>query len=246
MHARYFSAEVGRFHSVDPVGAAPSWPQSWNRYGYVLGNPVKYIDPDGMQTTVATVFDEITVTAAYSFLPSIFSIPLKSTSSPSSGFSPWSFASAFVDPTWDPLTNQRIQQLHPCMQGRSRALINVAEDQLNLTLRVSHGFRSLQEQASIYAQGRFGNPGPTVSDAPPGRSYHNYGLAIDVAPLVGGQPDWSINWNSVGTLGEQLGFEWGGRWTTRIDRTHFQLTLGHTTSQLRALTPQQLQSLRCP
>jgi hypothetical protein len=60
MHARYFSAHLGRFHSVDPVAAVPSWPQSWNRYSYVLGNPVKYTDPDGMQQV--TVFDQISVT----------------------------------------------------------------------------------------------------------------------------------------------------------------------------------------
>lgn len=48
MHARYFSAEVGSFHSVDPVGGAPGWPQSWNRYCYVLANPMKYTDPYGL------------------------------------------------------------------------------------------------------------------------------------------------------------------------------------------------------
>lgn len=47
MHARYFSAHTGRFMSTDPVGALMGWPQSWNRYSYVLGNPVKYVDPRG-------------------------------------------------------------------------------------------------------------------------------------------------------------------------------------------------------
>jgi len=52
MHARYFSAHLGRFMSVDP--SAQSWepkqPQSWNRYAYSLGNPIKFIDPDGEET----------------------------------------------------------------------------------------------------------------------------------------------------------------------------------------------------
>lgn len=47
MHARYFSAHLGRFHSVDALGGVAELPQSWNRYGYLLGNPVKYIDPRG-------------------------------------------------------------------------------------------------------------------------------------------------------------------------------------------------------
>jgi len=57
MHARYFSPHLGRFMSVDP--SAQSWdpkrPQSWNRYAYVRGNPLKYVDPDGQ--VLDTVLD---------------------------------------------------------------------------------------------------------------------------------------------------------------------------------------------
>jgi RHS repeat-associated protein len=49
MHARYYSASVGRFLSVDPAldlkKTLPS-PQAWNRYAYVRNNPLRYIDPD--------------------------------------------------------------------------------------------------------------------------------------------------------------------------------------------------------
>ncbi|MGD2114648.1 MAG: RHS repeat-associated core domain-containing protein [Acidobacteriota bacterium] len=49
MHARYYSAHLGRFVSVDPSGASRDLrrPQSWNRYAYALGNPLRYVDPDG-------------------------------------------------------------------------------------------------------------------------------------------------------------------------------------------------------
>jgi RHS repeat-associated protein len=48
MHARYYNMHVGRFTSVDPARSwDPKAPQSWNRYGYALGNPIKYLDPDG-------------------------------------------------------------------------------------------------------------------------------------------------------------------------------------------------------
>jgi len=49
MHARYYSPHLGRFMSVDPSAQSsdPKLPQSWNRYAYVRGNPVKYIDSDG-------------------------------------------------------------------------------------------------------------------------------------------------------------------------------------------------------
>jgi hypothetical protein len=47
MHARYFSPILGRFLSVDPVGGDVGSSQSWNRYTYVLNNPLVLIDPNG-------------------------------------------------------------------------------------------------------------------------------------------------------------------------------------------------------
>jgi hypothetical protein len=40
----------GRFTSPDPLQASarPSAPQSWNRYSYVLNNPLKLVDPTGL------------------------------------------------------------------------------------------------------------------------------------------------------------------------------------------------------
>jgi RHS repeat-associated protein len=41
----------GRWLSPDPAGLVavdPSNPQTWNRYVYVLNNPLGYIDPDGL------------------------------------------------------------------------------------------------------------------------------------------------------------------------------------------------------
>lgn len=48
MHARYCSPGLGRFLSTDPVGGSRKNPQSWNRYTYVLNNPLRYTDPTGM------------------------------------------------------------------------------------------------------------------------------------------------------------------------------------------------------
>jgi len=49
MHARYDNASWGRFLSADPVFGKPYEPQSWNRYAYVLNNPIRYTDPDGRE-----------------------------------------------------------------------------------------------------------------------------------------------------------------------------------------------------
>jgi RHS repeat-associated protein len=48
MHARYQSPYLGRFLTVDPVESGiPSKPQSWHKYAYARGNPLKYVDPNG-------------------------------------------------------------------------------------------------------------------------------------------------------------------------------------------------------
>jgi RHS repeat-associated protein len=47
---RYYASAQGRFISVDPLGSSAiiADPQSFNRYVYVLNNPLRYIDPYGM------------------------------------------------------------------------------------------------------------------------------------------------------------------------------------------------------
>jgi RHS repeat-associated protein len=48
--AREYSIQ-GRWTSPDPAGLAavdPSNPQSWNRYAYVLNNPLRLVDPTGL------------------------------------------------------------------------------------------------------------------------------------------------------------------------------------------------------
>src|SRR5205814_7043328 len=48
---RYYASTMGRFTSVDPLGASArlSNPQSMNRYVFVLNNPLRYVDPDGLK-----------------------------------------------------------------------------------------------------------------------------------------------------------------------------------------------------
>ncbi len=57
MHARFYSANLGRFTSVDPYideDLSLGDPQRWNRYSYVMGRPLIYTDPDG-ENAVAVV-----------------------------------------------------------------------------------------------------------------------------------------------------------------------------------------------
>ena len=49
-HARNHDFTLGRFLSPDLVLRKPSEPQSWNRYTYASGNPLRYADPNGRQS----------------------------------------------------------------------------------------------------------------------------------------------------------------------------------------------------
>jgi len=72
-----------------------------------------------------------------------------------------------------------------------------------------------------------------VTNAGPGQSIHNYGGAFDSVVLMNGKAVWEINdgvndeeelelWNRYGSIVEECGLEWGGRWTDPADYPHAQ------------------------
>jgi peptidoglycan L-alanyl-D-glutamate endopeptidase CwlK len=72
--------------------------------------------------------------------------------------------------------------------------------------------RTNAEQEQRYAQGRT-TPGSIVTDARPGFSAHNYGLAMDVVPIVAGKCVWNTSdpaWRTLGALGQAAGLDWAG------------------------------------
>ena len=59
-NARYYSNLHGRFTSPDPILSSGriEAPQTWNKYHYALGNPLKYSDPLGLYEYLAGTTDE--------------------------------------------------------------------------------------------------------------------------------------------------------------------------------------------
>jgi hypothetical protein len=80
--------------------------------------------------------------------------------------------------------------------------------------------RSPERQTALYQQGRHpGIPGPVVTNARAGESLHQKGLAIDLAPLVRGQPSTNIHdpltrkaYEALGRRALASGLQWGGNW----------------------------------
>ena len=101
-----------------------------------------------------------------------------------------------------------------------------------IELRVISAYRDCDEQNRLYAQGRT-TPGKVVTNAPCGKSAHNYRRAVDVVEFRNGKPLWdNPRWERIGQLGESVGLEWGGRWRSFQDRPHFQDLEGHSVANL--------------
>lgn len=103
------------------------------------------------------------------------------------------------------------------------------------------GNRTWEEQAKIYAQGRTA-PGKIVTNAKPGFSNHNFGIAVDMGVFKNGKYLDSSNPSKAAAfhkeaakIGEKYNLEWGGNWKTFKDYPHFEWRTGKTLAQLRQL-----------
>ena len=124
------------------------------------------------------------------------------------------------------MPSRLIQDLTPEMQPLAREFMIrcVAED---IPVIITCTLRSMDEQAALYAQGRT-TPGKVVTHAKPGQSKHNTGEAFDVGlKNEDGSMDWDAgnpHWLRMGEIGEEIGLEWGGRWSgKKQDLPHFQM-----------------------
>lgn len=112
------------------------------------------------------------------------------------------------------------------------------------------GYRSLDEQAALYAKGRTA-PGSKVTNAKPGQSAHNFNppavgdgalacdLILDVNRVKVRRTEWkgrlypdawddaSVSarpiWIALGVAAREQGLVWGGDWKGFVDKPHVEL-----------------------
>lgn len=132
----------------------------------------------------------------------------------------------------DKITLKKIDELHPAIKDKAKAMIIEAEKD-GYHLRIYEALRSFERQLALYNQpwdkkdndgdGKIDESDEKVTNAKPGDGYHNYALAFDVVEIKDGKALWNnANWGYIGLLGEKHGLEWGGRWNFK-DYPHFQV-----------------------
>lgn len=148
----------------------------------------------------------------------------------------------------DETTLKRIKTLHPKIRKEVlEAYTHINEKLLgkNVRLRLTHTFRTFEEQDKLF------NQRPKVTNAKGGQSIHNYGLAFDMVILYDldkngtfekvswdmlkdfdqdGQSDWMEAVNYF----KSQGFTWGGDWKSFKDNPHFQKDFGVSWQQMKA------------
>ena len=120
--------------------------------------------------------------------------------------------------------------LYPDVETKAFLLIQEMQKQ-KMPIYIVENFRSAKKQNEYFSKGRT-IPGSVITNAKGGESYHQYGLAFDVAfekyNWTPPSPDW---WALLGKEGEKLGLVWGGSFR---DYGHFEWHPGFTWEKLKS------------
>ena len=125
------------------------------------------------------------------------------------------------------MASRKIEDLHQLFQPMVQELLSKGQKAIDSKFSgwkffITDGFRSLEEQTKLYAQGRTA-PGDTVTNAKAGQSAHNYGLAIDCAFQKDGKLSYdSKMYSLIYPIARKLGFELGADWKGFVDKPHFE------------------------
>lgn len=120
-----------------------------------------------------------------------------------------------------------LDALHPYFRDKITQLITLCKAK-GIELAVVESYRTHSKQNEYKSMGK------KYTRSGGGKSKHQYGLAVDVVPMVDSVAQWSNTklWRKVGMIGEQLGLRWGGRWRDLYDPGHFEWTGGLSSTHL--------------
>ena len=137
---------------------------------------------------------------------------------------------------FDQRTETAIVTLLPAAQTKAREFMKAVAGK-PLSYRILSGTRTYAEQDALAAKR------PKVTNAKGGQSNHNFGIAWDVGIFEDGKYYEGNNkkedkaYVDLGALIKAgvAGVEWGGDWTTFVDKPHYQLATGKSVKEIRPL-----------
>ena len=125
------------------------------------------------------------------------------------------------------INSRKLEDLHPKVKGLCEQFIHAC-DAVGIDVLITSTYRDMESQTALYAQGRT-TKGNIVTNAKAGQSLHNYRVAFDFVPIVGGKCVWNDAglFAKCGRIAESLGLEWAGAWSGKFKETaHCQFTGG--------------------
>jgi peptidoglycan L-alanyl-D-glutamate endopeptidase CwlK len=122
-----------------------------------------------------------------------------------------------------------LSALHPYFRDKIVELITICRSK-GIELAVVETYRTVAKQNEYKQLGKI------YTRSSGGRSRHQYGLAVDVVPIVDSIASWHNEalWKKVGVVGEKLGLRWGGRWRHPYDPGHFEWSGGVSSTSMAA------------
>lgn len=124
----------------------------------------------------------------------------------------------------DNISELRLSEVCPTLASKIGQLSDALIAQ-GTAIRVTDGLRSWNKQSQLYQQGR-STPGKIVTNAPPGFSWHEFGLAVDLVPMDP-LPDWNEAhpvWQIMIAAAKSIGLYSGSQFVHIKDEPHVQLT----------------------
>jgi peptidoglycan L-alanyl-D-glutamate endopeptidase CwlK len=121
------------------------------------------------------------------------------------------------------INSRDLGELTPQAQALAKAFIEACK-KVGIDVLITSTYRDGESQNALYAQGRT-MPGPVVTGAKAGESFHNYRVAFDFCPIVNGKAQWNDArlFARCGAIAESVGLEWAGRWVTFREMAHCQV-----------------------
>ncbi|MEI8044235.1 MAG: M15 family metallopeptidase [Verrucomicrobiota bacterium] len=139
---------------------------------------------------------------------------------------------------FDPRTEANISRLTPKTREAARRFMAAAVPAMaavGMEVKITSGLRTYAEQDALYAQGRTA-PGPKVTNARAGESWHNFGCAWAITLFKDGAPVYeSPYYRTCAEIGRDQGLDCGLFWKGLRDEPHYNLEIGLTMQQMREM-----------